>query len=150
MSCLFPEPLPEGSAWRAEASTSSTLSETASLNIGAHRGLAKANQRWQRKEKPPPEQQRPRVREEGLGAPLVAPMQPHQRRMTPERMPRVNHRNPKIQRFKIRRPNQTQPQHPSKNCNSCKHSCRECNKRETGWQQRSQLISKLLKHQHKQ
>ena len=67
MSCLFPEPPPEGSAWRAEASTSSTLSETASLNIGAHRGLAKANQRWQGKEKPPPEQQRPRVSEEGLG-----------------------------------------------------------------------------------
>ena len=150
LSCLFPEPPPEGNAWRAKASISSTLSETASLNIGAHRGLAKANQRWQGKEKPPPEQQRPRVREKGLGAPPVAPTQPRQRRMTPEQMPRVNHRNPKIQRFKIQRPNRTQPQHPSKNCNSCKHSCKERNKRGTEWQQHSQLISKLFKRQHKQ
>ena len=70
--------------------------------------------------------------------------------MTPEQMPRVNHRNPKIQKLKIRRPNQSQAQHSSKNCNSCKHSCKECNKRGTEWQQHSQLISKLFKHQHKQ
>ena len=45
LSCLFLEPPPEGNAWRVEASISSTLSEIVSLNIGAHRGLAKANQR---------------------------------------------------------------------------------------------------------
>ena len=70
--------------------------------------------------------------------------------MTPEQMPTVNHRNPKTERFKIRRPNQTQPQHPSKNYNSCKHSCKERNKRGIEWQQHSQLISKLFKRQHKQ
>ena len=32
LSSLFPEPPPEGSAWRAEASTASTLSETVSFN----------------------------------------------------------------------------------------------------------------------
>ena len=66
--------------------------------------------------------------------------------MTPEQMPRVNHRNPKIQRFKIQRPNQIQVQHSTKNCNSCRRSCRERNKRETEWQQHLQPISKLLKH----
>ena len=70
--------------------------------------------------------------------------------MAPEQMPRVNNRNPNIKRSKIWRPNQTQIQHSSKNCNSCKHSCKERNKRGTEWQQHSQLISKLLKHQHKQ
>ena len=71
-----------------------TLSGTSSSNIGAHRGLAKTNQRWQGKEKPPPEQQRPRVREGGLGAPPVAPTQPRQRRMAPEHMPRANNQTP--------------------------------------------------------
>ena len=135
--CPYPEPPPKGDVRRAEASVSPTLSETTSFNIGAHRGLAETNQRWQGKENSPPEQQRQRVSEEGLGATLVAPTQPHQWRMTPEQMPRVNHRNPNTERFKIRRPIQTQPQHPSKNCNSCKHSCKERNKRGTEWQQHS-------------
>ena len=65
-------------------------------------------------------------------------------------MPMDKHQKPKIHRFKIRGPNQIQAQHLSKSCNSCKHNCRERNKRGTEWQQHSQLISKLLKRQHKQ